>query len=160
MEILSEKIYERYLNDNPIEINVLTDIFYSKEIKGCGSGIDSFTIAPNGKAYICPAFYYDDEDDSIGDLDLGIHIKRPSLLKPDSSRICRNCDSYHCRRCLFLNKKLTTEINTPSSVQCIVSHTERNVSRNLELKLIAADLLDPINFINKIDFIDPIIKIK
>lgn len=158
--IISDKIYDTYLNKHPVEINVLTDIFDNKEIKGCGSGIDSFTVAPNGKIYICPAFYYNNEDDYIGDLDSGIQIKRSDLLSPDSSHICSNCDSYHCRRCLYLNKKMTTEINTPSKIQCIVSHTERNISRELELRLIKDDLSDPVNFINKIDYMDPLEKIK
>lgn len=160
LEIISEKIYRTFENKNPVEINVLTDIFENKNVKGCGSGIDSFTVAPNGKIYICPAFYFNDEEDYIGDIDSGISLARPDLLTIESSHICSSCDSYQCRRCLFLNKKLTTEINTPSRIQCIVSHAERNISRNLELRLIKSDLLDPINFINKIDYKDPLEKLK
>ncbi|WP_313346270.1 radical SAM peptide maturase, CXXX-repeat target family [Sedimentibacter sp.] len=160
LELISEEVYKILEKGNQIELNVLTDIFENEDIKGCGSGIDSFTVAPNGKIYICPAFYFNDEEEYIGDIDSGINIVRPDLLAIDSSYICSSCDSYQCRRCLFLNKKLTTEINTPSRMQCIVSHTERNVSRDLELKLIKADLLDPINFINKIDYMDPIEKLK
>ncbi|WP_312812008.1 radical SAM peptide maturase, CXXX-repeat target family [Sedimentibacter sp.] len=160
LESMADTIYDMYIRNRRIEINVLTDIFDKNEIKGCGSGTDTFTVAPNGKFYICPAFYYNDENDFIGDLERGINIKRPDMLSAKSSYICSNCDSFHCRRCLYLNKKMTKEINTPSHIQCLVSHIERNISRNLEIKLIKADLLDPVNFINKIDYVDPIEKIK
>lgn len=159
LESVADKLYDLYMKGRRIEINVLTDIFDKKEIKGCGSGIDTFTVAPNGKIYICPAFYYDDENNCIGNLEDGISIKRPDLLSVESSYICSNCDSYHCRRCLFLNKKMTREINTPSHIQCLVSHVERNISRELEIKLIKSDLIDPVNFINKVDYMDPLEKI-
>jgi len=55
---------------------------------------------------------------------------------------------------------MTREINTPPHIQCLVSHVERNISRDLEIKLIKSDLIDPVNFINKIDYMDPLEKIK
>lgn len=160
IELISEKLYELFTNKIPISINVLTDIFENTSISDCGSGINSFAVAPNGKIYICPAFYFNNEDDAVGDLKNGIIIKREKLLHVESSKICSNCDSYQCKRCLYINKKMTTEINTPSKIQCLVSHIERNISRDLELKLIKDDLLDPVNFINKIHYTDPLDKIK
>ena len=160
MELISEKLYKIFLNHKPISINVLTDIFENTCISDCGSGINSFAVAPNGKIYLCPAFYFNNVNDTIGDLKNGIRIEREKLLHVENSKICSNCDSYQCKRCLYLNKKMTTEINTPPKIQCVVSHIERSISRDLELKLIKNDLLDPLNFINKIHYLDPLDKIK
>ena len=57
------------------------------------------------------------------------------LLELKYSPICRICDAYQCKRCVFLNKKLTSEINTPSSRQCRLSHIEREASRLFLQKL-------------------------
>lgn len=160
IEKISERLYMLFLNSKSISINVLTDIFDNTCIIDCGSGVNSFAVAPNGKIYICPAFYFNNEDDSIGDLDNGINIERENLINIESSKICISCDAYQCKRCLYINKKMTKEINTPPKIQCLVSHIERGVSRELQLKLIKSDLLDPVNFINKINYMDPLDKIK
>ncbi len=160
LELISEKLYESYLISKPVDINVLTDIFQNTEINDCGSGVNSFAVAPNGKIYICPAFYFNDIDDSIGDLENGISIEREDLLHAESSITCSNCDAYHCKRCLYLNKKMTKEISTSPKIQCLISHAERSVSRELELRLIRKNLLDPLNYIKKIEYDDPLDKIK
>ncbi len=159
LELISQQLYEQFLNSKPVDINVLTDIFENIKIRDCGSGIDSYAIAPNGKIYICPAFYFDNEDDFIGDLKNGI-TEINKLIYIENSNICCNCDANQCKRCLYLNKKMTTEINTPPKIQCLVSHVERNISRKLELRLIKENLIEPLNFISKINYEDPLDKCK
>ncbi|MDF9410055.1 radical SAM peptide maturase, CXXX-repeat target family [Pelotomaculum isophthalicicum JI] len=116
-----------------IEINVLTDILNSKEMNNCDAGNNTFSLAPNGKFYICPAFYFDNPNNYVGTLESGIQVKNNQLLELERAPICLACDVYHCKRCKFLNKKLTSEYNTPPKIQCIISHIEREKARELQL---------------------------
>ena len=133
----------------------------------CGAGVNNITIAPNGKFYLCPAFYYDERmgidtnmdyrkcitDRSVGDLETGLNIKNESLLTLDHSPLCKLCDAYHCNRCIWLNQKLTSEINTPSHQQCVMSHVERNSSMRLSAKM--RNIGIDVDEICKIDYLDP-----
>lgn len=47
----------------------------------------------------------------------------------------RICDAWHCKRCVWQNKKTTLEVNTPSREQCVLSHIERNATRSLLAKI-------------------------
>ena len=127
------------------QFNLLTDRMMLKEMHNCEAGVSNITLAPNGKFYLCPAFYYDERmlvfnqlnhhqpssDNSVGDLERGLDISNPQLLRLDHAPLCRNCDAYQCRRCIWLNRKLTWDLNTPSRQQCMMAHIERNASRSL-----------------------------
>ncbi len=113
------------------ELNLLTDRLVLPRMNNCEAGVLHVTLAPNGRFYICPAFYFEDEDDSIGDLKCGIKIKNRQLYKMEHAPICRECDAFQCKRCVYLNRKTTLEVNTPSHQQCVVSHLERNCSKEL-----------------------------
>ena len=131
-------------------------------MNNCGAGDSNVTLAPNGKFYLCPAFYYEDEKKNVGDLKSGLHVKNPQLLRLGHAPVCRQCDAYQCRRCIWMNKQLTTDANTPSHQQCVVAHLERNASRYLQMKLNEAGIrltgsqpieemkeLDPFNIVNR-----------
>jgi CXXX repeat peptide maturase len=113
------------------ECSILTDRLLLREMRNCAAGIEHVTVAPNGRFYLCPGFYYRDDADAIGSLRDGLQVRNPQLLTVDHAPICRRCDAYHCRRCLLLNKTLTGEINTPSWQQCVSAHHEREASRAL-----------------------------
>ena len=91
---------------------------------------------------------------SVGDLENGIAIPNPQLLKLDHAPLCRICDAYHCNRCIWLNQKLTWDNNTPSHQQCVLAHLERNASRDLQLKLKEEGFLVD-NEIKQITYLDP-----
>jgi CXXX repeat peptide maturase len=131
LESIRRQLEKRCQQGDFREINVVTDRLFLSSMHNCGAGTDHLTLAPNGRFYLCPAFYYENPDNSIGDIASGYTIDDPHLLDLAHAPICRNCDAYHCKRCLFLNRKLTGELNTPSSQQCTIAHTERNVSRDL-----------------------------
>lgn len=130
-------------------VNIITDRLSLKEMHNCEAGVGNITVAPNGKFYLCPAFYYDEKmgvsnrmnhakpesTRSVGDLDSGLNIPNKQLLQLDHAPLCRNCDAYHCNRCIWLNDRLTMDANTPSRQQCIVAHLERNATRTLQLSL-------------------------
>lgn len=122
---------EEYLHGHSPQLNVLTDRIMLTKPNHCNAAIENITLAPNGKFYVCPAFYYSDPGDSVGELLNGPDIKNQQLYKLDHAPLCRHCDAYHCRRCVWLNRKTTFEINTPSHEQCVVAHTERNIARKL-----------------------------
>lgn len=114
LEHLSELIEKEYLAGNFTQWNILTDKMMLSEMNNCGAGDTSITLAPNGKFYICPAFYYDDIEDTVGDIQNGLNIPNQQLYKLKYSPICLHCDAYQCKRCVWLNRRMTLEVNTPS----------------------------------------------
>jgi CXXX repeat peptide maturase len=122
-----------YRDGQAVEVNVLTDRIMLNSMRNCDAGVKHFTVAPNGKCYICPAFYYDDESSFIGAFDgkNGFTVTRVAGADFPSAPLCTRCDAFHCKRCVFLNKKMTLELNVPSEQQCTVAHIEREASRNL-----------------------------
>lgn len=168
LSMLVNKIYELQKNGLNPSLNLITDRIGKKAMANCGAGVSNITIAPNGKFYICPAFYYDEQQNidnllnhccpeskrSVGDLDTGLSIPNRDLLHIEYAPLCRICDAYHCHRCIWLNQKLTGDINTPSHQQCVMAHIERNAARQLET-LTAEDgneiTIPEINYIDPFD---------
>ena len=150
------------------QINILTDRLQLKEMHNCSAGDNNITLAPNGKFYLCPAFYYDEKmgisnrvnhhkpssERSVGDLETGLQIPNPQLLKLDHAPLCRICDAFHCNRCIWLNQKLTWDNNTPSHQQCVIAHIERNATRELQKQLVAAGF-EFDEKIKEITYLDP-----
>lgn len=153
---LSESIEKMYVEGKHPQLNLLTDRMMLTQMNNCGAGDMSITLAPNGKFYVCPAFYYEDEDDSIGDLEHRLDIKNKQLYKLEYAPICRHCDAWQCKRCIWLNRKTTLEVNTPSHEQCVVAHLERNASRELlqKIRKHGTFLLEHKD-IKEIDYLDP-----
>lgn len=140
LKVLSTIIEQEYVNGHAVQFNLLTDRIMLDSMNNCNAGEENITLAPDGKFYVCPAFYLNDENEdfglgktkfSIGDLKYGLDIKNPQLYKLSFAPLCSKCDAYQCKRCVWLNRKMTFEVNTPSHQQCIISHVERNTSRDL-----------------------------
>ncbi len=146
---LNAVLVNLYKSQKQPQVNILTDRLTLTEMHNCEAGIGNITIAPNGKFYLCPAFYYDeqigisnlmnhktkDASRSVGNLDNGLEIPNKQLLQLDHAPLCRICDAYHCNRCIWLNDKLTWDANTPSHQQCVIAHLERNAARDLQQQL-------------------------
>ncbi|NEU05134.1 radical SAM peptide maturase, CXXX-repeat target family [Clostridium senegalense] len=159
LEKLKENIIIQYKDGLEPKLNILTDRMNREDMCNCTAGEDTFALAPNGKIYICPAFYYDNPENFIGDLEKGINIKNNHLMKSETAGICQQCDAYQCRNCKYLNKKLTNEYNIPSKIQCTISHLERNMSREIQNELVSLGVLKDCNLIPKINYLDPLEKI-
>ena len=156
LEKLSKKIEQMYVAGKSPQLNLLTDRMMLKEMNNCGAGDTTITLAPNGKFYVCPGFYCDDESDSIGDLENGLDIKNKQLYQLDHAPICSHCDAYQCKRCIWLNRKTTLEVNTPSHEQCVLAHIERNASRELLRNIRKhGTFLPEQEDINEINYLDP-----
>ena len=165
---LNAVLLNQYKAGNQPQVNILTDRLQLTEMHNCGAGDSNITVAPNGKFYLCPAFYYDEKtgvnnrlnhcnpssERNVGDLDVGLNIPNKQLLKLDHAPLCRICDAFHCNRCVWLNQKLTWDYNTPSHQQCVLAHIERNASRDLQQNL-AKEGLQIGKKIKKITYLDP-----
>lgn len=147
-------IKKEYAKGRSVQLNLLTDRMLLDKMNNCNAGAESITLAPDGKFYICPAFYHNGSE-SVGDLESGLNIKNPQLYRLDHATICRNCDAYQCRRCIWLNRKTTLEVNTPSHEQCVVAHIERNASKKLLDSIRELGGFLPDKSIEKINYLDP-----
>ena len=169
LEEWSTALLDLYKHGLSPQCNLLTDRMMLDKMHNCEAGVSNVTLAPNGKFYFCPAFYYDERtavsnqmdhnhptsDNSVGDLEKGLDIPNPQLLKLDHAPLCRNCDTYQCRRCLWLNRRLTWDLNTPSRQQCVMAHVERNASRNLLNDIRKVGEFMPQIDIKEINYLDP-----
>ena len=151
---ISESLSKEFVAGKSPQTNILTDRMVLKQMNNCNAGDEVITLAPDGKFYICPAFYLYDSN-SEGDLKEGLKIRNPQLFKLSHAPICRKCDAYQCKRCVWLNEMLTLEVNTPSHEQCVISHLERNESRRLLAKIREHGVFMPEIEIKELDYLDP-----
>ena len=156
LDSLSRSIINCWQKGEKNQVSVVTDLLFASSHINCNAGIEHITVSPQGQLYICPGFLADDSNDSIGDVKSGVNIINPQLLEFNHAPICKRCDAFQCKRCVWLNRKMTREVNTPSKEQCVVSHIERNCSRELLLRLrdIDNDYL-PEKSIPEISYLDP-----
>lgn len=147
-------IKSEYQKGHTLHFNLLTDRIFLDTMNNCNAGSESITLAPDGKFYICPAFYLNGGE-PVGDLGSGVNIKNKQLYCLDHAPICRKCDAYQCRRCVWLNHKTTMEVNTPSHEQCVVAHIERNASKKLLETIREIGEFLPEKDIKQINYIDP-----
>ena len=157
---LAKKVKDLYVEGKTPQLNILTDRMMLNTMNNCNAGWETITLAPDSKFYVCPAFYLEADGYSVGDLESGLNVKNPQLYKLDHAPICRNCDAFQCRRCAWLNRKTTLEVNTPSHEQCVVAHLERNASRNLLESIRAIGVFLPEMEIPEINYLDPFDNIK
>lgn len=155
LQQLSTMIEQMYVDGKAPQLNLLTDRMMLTKMNNCGAGETSITLAPNGNYYVCPAFYYENEADSIGNIEHGLDIKNKQLYKLEYAPICRHCDAYQCKRCIWLNRKTTLEVNTPSREQCVIAHLERNASCELLQNIRKHGTFLPDKEIKEIDYLDP-----
>lgn len=170
LKTLSKIVEDLFIQGKSPQLNLLTDRMLLSEMNNCNAGVSNVTLAPNGNFYICPAFYYlptvdgkektmDDvchKGFAIGNIEEGLDIKNSQLYRIDHAPICRNCDAYQCKRCIWLNRKTTCEVNTPSHEQCVMAHLERNASRTLLTDIRShGKFLPEKDDIKEIDYLDP-----
>lgn len=152
---LAKDVERMYAGGKSPQLNILTDRMMLDKMNNCGAGETNITLAPDSKFYVCPAFYLCDDGYAVGSLDGGLDIKNAQLYRLDHAPLCRKCDAYQCRRCVWLNRKTTLEVNTPSHEQCVVAHLERNASRSLLAAIRQHGTFMPGTEIRKIEYLDP-----
>ncbi len=153
LDFLTDKVANYYKQGISVQINLITDRFMLGKMNNCNAGDASITLAPDGKFYVCPAYY---PIANVGSLKDGMAIPNKQLYRLDHAPICNKCDAYQCRRCIWMNEKITLECNTPSHEQCVASHLERNASRRLLGLLEQSGVkLENYHGIEEIDYLDP-----
>lgn len=153
---LAERVEQIYVSGKSPQLNLLTDRIMLEKMNNCGAGDTSVTLAPDGNFYVCPAFYLSADGYTIGDLANGLEIKNSQLYRLDHAPLCRRCDAWQCKRCIWLNRKTTLEVNTPSHEQCVVAHLERNASRKLLMDIHKhGKFMSGNEEIKEIDYLDP-----
>lgn len=153
---LAERVEQIYVSGKSPQLNLLTDRIMLEKMNNCGAGETSVTLAPDGKFYVCPAFYLSADGYTIGDMVNGLEIKNSQLYRLDHAPLCRRCDAWQCKRCIWMNRKTTLEVNTPSHEQCVVAHLERNASRKLLIDIRKhGKFMSGSEDIKEIDYLDP-----
>lgn len=153
---LAERVEQIYVSGKSPQLNLLTDRIMLEKMNNCGAGDTSVTLAPDGKFYVCPAFYLSADGYTIGDLVNGLEIKNSQLYRLDHAPLCRRCYAWQCKRCIWMNRKTTLEVNTPSHEQCVVAHLERNASRKLLIDIRKhGKFMSGSEDIKEIDYLDP-----
>ena len=158
VKILADRLQQAYQVGREIEINSLTDRLLLQQMNSCDAGGRHLTMAPNGQAYICPGFYHDEPATNA----LGLWTEteeifgeNPQLLTLGCAPICSQCDAFHCKRCVYLNKLTTLEINVPSKQQCVIAHAEREASRQMLRRLRSRKPFDKLPEIRFLSYRDP-----
>ncbi len=154
LSTLAVEIARLYKEGKTPQLNLLTDRMMLTAMNNCNAGYEAITVAPDGNFYICPAFY-NDGGSPCGSLKDGIKILNDRLYRLEYAPICKHCDAFHCRRCTWLNRKFTREVNTPGKRQCVVSHIERNASRHMLAEIRKDVEFLPGRDIPRIDYLDP-----
>ena len=153
---LAEKMERLYVSGRSPQLNLLTDRIMLDRMNNCGAGDTTVTLAPDGRFYVCPAFYQSAGGYAVGDLVRGLDIRNSQLYRLDHAPICRHCDAWQCRRCVWLNRRTTLEVNTPGHEQCVAAHLEREASRLLlEAMRARGEFLPDKAEIKKLDCLDP-----
>lgn len=155
---LGEEVARLFKEDQMPQLNIITDRLALTQMNNCNAGCNNITLAPDGKFYICPAFYYSAEDKGafcVGNLQNGLSIKAAHLYKLPYAPLCRNCDAFQCKRCVWLNRRMTYDITTPSHEQCVLAHIERNESRKVLATVRKEKTFYPGQNIKELDYLDP-----
>lgn len=154
LEDISLTIKSEYARNHAVQLNLLTDRILLDKMNNCNAGDESITLCPDGKFYICPAFYSDGM--SVGDLASRPNVRNPQLYRLSHAPLCRICDAFQCRRCVWLNHNATLEVNTPSHQQCVMAHIERNASQKLLANIRELGMFMPGKDIPNINYLDPL----
>lgn len=160
LEEISNYIKHFYKENETIkELSVLTDVLFINKHDNCMAGENTFIISPEEKIYQCCAIYSNEKDNNIGDIKKGITVKYDKrLYEIENSNLCRICDCYQCKNCIYSNKKFTKEVNVAPSFICRKSHIERLVSKKLYDEIYQSNINIMVKNFDIYDELDPIQK--
>jgi CXXX repeat modification system protein len=150
-----QRLAAKYLRGVAAELSVVSDRLGLDSPVECGAGIDHLTVTPNGDLHICPGFAVDGEP-PVGSVAQGWNLPNAALLERARAPICGSCDAFHCRRCVYMNRRATLEINTPAWQVCRAGHIEREASRVMLASLHQRRCMEGIRPIAPLDYADPL----
>ncbi len=142
----------RYRQGALTELSILSDRLLLSRMNNCDAGTVHLTVAPDGRLHLCPGFLH---AGAVGSLTGGIAVANARLLALENAPVCARCDAWHCKRCIYLNRKTTLEWNTPSRQQCLLAHHERETTRLLRQRLADLPAFARQAPIPALDYLDP-----
>ena len=120
------ELYRAQLNllDDPIRRKL--SVFSKPEQReySCRAGLTEFTLAPNGKLYFCPGFYFEAPNNFICDIEEFKLLQQinPTLHDHSKSIKCASCHNTHCEQCTLQNYLLTGFANIPAESFCNIEN--------------------------------------
>ncbi|MBR3744045.1 MAG: CXXX repeat peptide maturase [Bacteroidales bacterium] len=152
---IADAVTELIISGKIPQLNILTDRINLTAMNNCNAGWHCVTLAPDGCFYPCPAFYFK-RIYSIGNLKDGVKAPNAQLFTLPYAPICRKCDAFQCKRCVWKNYIETGEVNIPSHEQCVISHLERNASVQIIKSINSRGFTWDVLPINETSYLDPI----
>ena len=161
LEKIAQLIINCWSQNRFVHIDRLTHSLLLKQSGQCMAGRNTYTMFPNGKIYLCPAFYYlkDNEDFCVGNIDSGIENKYKKNLENAKFGVCNTCKALHCQRCIFNNKISTGELSVSAEIQCVISHLELKTTDSIidRVRELNIDVPKNIKLIpNNLNYFDPL----
>ncbi len=158
LDKISNYIERTYKEDGTVkELSLLTDLLFVEKHDNCMAGEKTFIISPEEKIYSCCAVYSNKRENSIGNISNGITVKYDKrLYEIENSNLCRQCDCYQCKNCVYVNSLYTKEVNVAPSFICRKSHIEKLVAKNLYDKFYIIDNSILVSDLKATDRLDPI----
>ena len=104
-------------------VSYVSNTLFTRKAK-CSGGVDSFHFMPDGKIYPC-SLAVGDSEWLIGNTDTGLDqevIDRLQQINDVEVSGCSGCEMYeYCSgpRCKLVNRKVTGDFYTASSVECL-----------------------------------------
>ena len=112
--------------------DISINLFEQKSMfSSCHAGTNQITLAPDGKFYICPAFYFNGLQ-PVGNIKHGYVIPDVDQYSVEKAPYCRSCNNTSCLRCHYLNIINTGHVNIPPQDLCHIHEIETNVCSTLE----------------------------
>ena len=106
--------------DNKHSINIFDPVYHINNSSNfCESGINTFSVAPNGEIYVCPGIYFFDESLSIGHID--------NMTIDDLNSFAEENFKNKKIKCPYLNKKLTGEYSIEPEILSCINNVEGEV---------------------------------
>lgn len=157
---MSDFIVSETMKSRHVQFNLISDRMILSQMNNCNAGYESVAVSCDGSLYPCPAFI-GNEQFRCGDITIGLDAPNLRLFRISNAPICKACDAFQCKRCVWLNQSLTHEVNTPGWQQCVIAHLERNASqKTLEsIRKFIPGYQTEID-IPEIDYIDPFTKVE
>lgn len=110
----------QHCNKNGVTLN----IGKLDEAHNCRAGTYSFSLAPNGKIYACPGFYYT-KGKPLGSIKEGVALIEKH--KVNCATFCSQCTVFHCNRCPHQSLIQTGDIAVPPNVLCELAQEENKI---------------------------------
>ena len=132
LSFVSDLIIEHLKKGRVIDISTITHELRYSSHHNCKAGVSDVTLGPDGRYYICPAFYFDvslRDKYCLGDLKKGFSQKFKKYCDIKMCKACKDCSIYSCNKCIYQSVKMTEELGIPGYLLCKKSEVEKQISK-------------------------------